>query len=78
MPTPKQVRHHYRELMKYRSRLQLALNRAHDAGVIVYTDYATESPCSTLYETEKRIKATTEAARAKAIHDEVMRDISDY
>jgi hypothetical protein len=55
--------------------LQCALNDAHDAKVIVYADYKSESPCCSLYESWDRFKATTEKQLAEAMRTEIMRDI---
>lgn len=71
MPTPKQVRYHYGRIAKLRAKLQEALNEAHNAQVLMYDDYETESPCKTLYETWDRIKATTEAQLAQAMREEI-------
>lgn len=71
MPTPKQVRFHYGRIAKLRMKLQIALNDAHNTNVISYTDYDTQSPCKTLFETWERIKETTEKQLAQAMREEI-------
>lgn len=73
-PTPKQVRSHFRRLSRLRYQLQRALDRAHEAEVIEYQDYKTQSPCQSLYETWERIKQTTEKSLAQALRDEIHRE----
>lgn len=77
MPTPKQVRFHYKKIMFHQEKLRAALNDAHDAGVIEYDSklYAEQSPCKTNFQTYDRIKLTTESTRAQAIHEEIMGEI---
>lgn len=73
MPTPKQVRFHYGRIARLRAKLQEALNEAHHAEVIMYDSklYHEQSPCSTLYITWDRIKATTEKQLAQAMREEI-------
>ena len=74
MPTPKQTRYHYKRIRKAHNALTVALNEAHDARVLVYDsqEYKDESPCATNWQTEERIKATTEKALAQAMREEIM------
>lgn len=71
MPTPKQVRFHFGRIERAHNRLQDALNEAHNANVLVYTDYETQSPCKTNSETWKRILDTTEKQLASAMRQEI-------
>lgn len=76
MPTPKQVRYHYRRLRRAWYQLQKALDDAHNAEVIEYEEaYSVAAPCSTNFETKKRIEATTEKQLAKAFREEVLADL---
>lgn len=77
MPTPKQVREHYKRLRYHMWQLQKALNDAHNADVIVYdaTKFAAEAPCACMHELRLRIEKTTEATRAKAMKDEIMSEM---
>lgn len=77
VPTSKQVRFHYGRIKRLRYKLQQALNAAHDAKVIEYKDYNTESPCKTLYETDTRIELTTKDNRALAMHNEIMKELKN-
>jgi len=73
MPTPKQVREHFGNVMKAFEKLERALGRAHSAKVIDYPsgEYAAQAPCKSLYECHERIIATTEAQLAKAMREEI-------
>lgn len=75
MATPKQVRFHYARLRKLTSALSLALNEAHDANVIRYDKdkFQEDSPCKTHWQTQERIRLTTEKALAQAMREEIER-----
>ena len=75
MATPKQVRAAYKKIWFHLYHLQCALNEAHDKKIIQYDDYNKESPCFSLYDVQSRIESTTEKARAKALEDEVMKEL---
>jgi hypothetical protein len=72
MPTPKQVRYHYGRVMRAHDKLDAALRAAHFAGVIQYTGWEGVAPCQSHYETEERIKITTQKALAYAMHREIL------
>lgn len=72
MPTPKQVRYHYRRVQRAYEKLANALNDAHNCDVLVYENYPDESPCSTNYQTKQRMDKTMEKALAQAMRDEIM------
>lgn len=71
MPTPKQVRYHYGRIERAHDRLQEALNAAHNAEVLKYTDFDNQSPCKTHNQTWERILATTEKQLAQAMRREI-------
>ena len=71
MPTPKQVREHYGRVSKLFEKLCDALNQAHHADVIVYGDYATQSPCKCVYEAIDRLNETTKDQLAAAMREEI-------
>lgn len=70
MPTPKQVRYHYERIARLRWKLIYALNDAHNADVIVYTDQAL-SPCASHSETWRQVEMTTEKQLAEAMRTEI-------
>lgn len=70
-PTPKQVRYHYGKLRNLRFKFIVALNEAHQANVIQYDDYQSQSPCKTFGETWQRVLATTEKQLAQAMREEI-------
>jgi len=69
MPTPKQVKHHYKRIHRLSSKLMDSLYDAEKAKVTVYTDWSA-SPQVALEKTKEAILITTEKARARAVHDE--------
>jgi hypothetical protein len=71
MPTPKQVRYHYKRIYNLRYRLSVALNDAHHADVIQYTDYQTQSPCKSLSEMWERFKDSTKNTLWQAMREEI-------
>lgn len=74
MPTPKQVRLHFKKVSNARNKLATALYEAHKAKVLVYDNalYSEQSPCATLFgELDARIKATTDPQLAKAMREEI-------
>jgi hypothetical protein len=73
MPTPKQVRFHFGRIERAHDKLQDALNAAHRADVLEYTDFALQSPCKTHSDTWERILATTEKQLASAMRQEIRR-----
>lgn len=77
LPTPKQVRFHYKRMRRRWYLLQEALNDAHNANVIAYPEekYHELGPCASNWQTRERIEFTTKEARAKAIHDEVLNEL---
>lgn len=77
MPTPKQVKEHYKKIRYHLYRLQVALNNAHEAEVIVYDDgrFVDEGPCYSLDQCKKRIELTTMVARAMAFRTECLREL---
>lgn len=79
MPTPKQVRECYKRLHYHSWQLQKALDHAHNLEVIQYdsSKYTEEAPCRAMFELRERIDATTAKARAKALKDEVMRELKN-
>jgi hypothetical protein len=84
MPTPKQVRHHYKKCRRYLWLLQRALNDAHNADVIDYrprsinsNDPALLSVCSSIGEAKIRFEKATEQARADAFKSECMSELKD-
>ncbi len=74
MPTPKQVRSHYKSVRYFSYHLRRALSSAHEARVIVYDDY-NKGPIAALMEVMNRIETTTKDARAQAMKDEVMKEL---
>lgn len=80
MPTPKQVREHYKKIRYHFYRLSTALHKAHAADVIVYPNnrYEEEGPCRSLEECRIRVEKTTEKARAEALRIEVMRELKGF
>ena len=70
MPTPKQVRYHYKRVMKLRSKLEAAMYQA-NKHIFETPNYET-SPFKSLYELETRIKEASIKARAEAMHDEIL------
>lgn len=76
IPTPKQVRYHYKKIHRLHNQLGEALNQAHNAGVIVYEQakYTDEGPCYTHYKTWQRFRDTTKDQLANAMATEIVRD----
>lgn len=72
MASPIKTKKILRKIYYHRHQLQKALNEAHDNKVIVYENYAEESPCATLYKTADRIDETTKSARAEAFKREII------
>jgi len=74
MPSPKKVREHYKKIRFHLYRLQVALNNAHNADVIIYDrdKFSAEAPCHTTAELRKRIDITTKEAMARAFREECM------
>jgi hypothetical protein len=82
MPTPKQVRHHYKKCRRYFYLLQCALNDAHGADVINYrrnemlsTAADLPSVCGAVDRAKDNFEVATEQARAQAIRDECMTEL---
>ena len=75
IPTPKQVRYHYKKCRTLFEKLERALRDAHEAGVIQYdqTNYVLESPCPLVFDADRRLDKTTEKALANAMRWEIMR-----
>lgn len=74
MPTPKQVRFHYKRIRRRLYMLQNALNAAHNADVIVYDGYS-NGPCCALDMVRVRIEETTKDTRATAFREECMDEL---
>lgn len=74
MPTPKQVRDHYKKIRYHLYRLRCALNNAHNVEVIQYGQYA-DGPCAAMDELVQRIETTTEKTRAQAFKQECMNEL---
>jgi hypothetical protein len=79
MPTPKQVRYHYKRMMYRWRQLQNALNDAHNASVIKYPDgaYRDEAPCASHWVTRDKIDATTEKNLANAMRSEIKKEMKN-
>lgn len=84
MPTPKQVRHHYKNCRKLFYKLKKALNEAHDLGVINYQErknaegnYRPTLPsvCETIWEAEDRFEGATRDQLANAMKAELMKEV---
>jgi len=77
MPTPKQVKEHYKRIKFHLYHLEQALNNAHDKEVVQYPPdkYSEESPCRMLAEVRNRIELTTQKARAAAFKTECMNEM---
>lgn len=75
-PTPKQVRFHYKRVMRLQTKLAKAMCDAHNAGVIQYhpDKFSEESPGHPNYETYSRLIDTTEKALAQAMRLEIMNE----
>lgn len=73
MPTPKQVRFHFKRVENAWYRLLDAMTDAHNADVIVYdsTKYVEEGPCKAHRETKERFLKTTEKVLAQAMREEI-------
>lgn len=74
MPTPKQVKYHYKRLLSLRSKLSETITDAKTANVIVYANWE-ESPYQALEKVREALLKTTEKARAQAIHDECLEEL---
>lgn len=73
MPTPKQVRQHYKAIHYFAAKLRRALYKARDAKVVEFTDWKTESPMTPLCDLEDRVEKTTEKSRAQAFKEECLK-----
>jgi len=71
MPTPKQVRYHYKRVMRCRAKLERAMYEA-NKYIFETPNYET-SPFKSLYELGTRIRDTTIKALASAMHDEIFK-----
>lgn len=86
MPTPKQVRHHYKQCRKAFYKLQTVLNEAHRLGVINYKPVKNEkgyfndtleSVCDSVYTAKERFEIATKDQLADAIRKEMMDELKD-
>jgi hypothetical protein len=84
VPTPKQVRHHYKRCRRYFYLLQCALNDAHLRGVINYKEkkqdngyYAPtlESVCDAVSTARDRFEISTKEQLATALKTELMNEM---
>ncbi len=74
MPTPKQVRFHFKRIMNLQSKLGRALREAYFAKVIVHVDDPTGSPCDSNYLTRKKIMDTCKTQLADAMANEILNE----
>lgn len=85
MPTPKQVRHHYKRCRQRSYMLLTALREAHDAGVIDYeAKYNIEtkqlkdtlpSVCDAVYVAKENFEAATKKQLANAMRTEILDEL---
>lgn len=84
MPTPKQVRHHYKKCRRYFYLLQRALNDAHSCNVINYKEKKNangyfeptlESVCGAVSDAKERFDISTKDQLANAMKEELMREL---
>lgn len=78
MPTPKQVRYHYKRVMSAWYRLYAALRDAHNADVIIYEGYEGVAPCETNNQTRERFRTSTKEQLATAMHEELMKEVRGW
>lgn len=78
MPTAKQVRHHYKKIMRAWYRLDQALRDAHNANIIEYEGYDGVAPCQSHGYTKDRVKKTTQKAIVEAFHREIIRELKEW
>lgn len=81
MPTPKQVRYHYKKIAKLRWRLSSALHEAYKADVLKYKnkeedqEYQGHYVCNALEDMWQKFKRATDAQLVEAMRTEIMENI---
>lgn len=68
--TKKKIDYHLNRIYFHWTNLQNALNAAHNDELIMYSDYASEAPCKSLYELRERVETTTSKKISETIHKE--------
>lgn len=74
MPTPKQVRYHYKKCSVLFDKLADALNEAHNKKVLEYEQekYDTNSPCPLVYEAITRFNSCCRSSLYYAYKSEIL------